>query len=81
MRLTDVTCAFLKITEGIWLKLYGIVSFIHCIDFFLTEIHKQNWKNAKCVKRKWKNDRSHAGEDRKCVHLAIIWFNYVRRWT
>jgi len=33
--LTDVTCASLKRNGGIWLKLYGIVSFILWIDLYL----------------------------------------------
>jgi len=39
VRLTDVRCAFLKINGEIWLKLYGIVRFVHCIDLFLSMTH------------------------------------------
>jgi len=33
--LTNVTCAYLKINGGSWLKLYSIVRFIPWIDLFL----------------------------------------------
>jgi len=49
MPLTYVTCAFLKINRGIWLKRYVTASFIHGIDlFFYPAEHSIEITNQDC---------------------------------